>query len=156
MILLLAYLFVGRVFSGWAIGALTHTIPLYIAEISTAKIRGSLVSLQQLAITVGVSKTTSIKVKHLTNEIQLVAGCAWHSVLSYIRKCSLLEDWIANSTSYIGGTRCAPGVPYTGPLLGGKHTFDPYNDVPNGGCTGQTQASWRVPLGLQLFPALVC
>lgn len=32
---------------------------MYIAEISTANIRGSLISLQQLAIAVGVSETTS-------------------------------------------------------------------------------------------------
>jgi hypothetical protein len=65
-------------------------------------------------------------------------------------------DWLAYGTSHIGGTRCAPDVPYTGPLLNGSPTFDPYNDVPAGGCTGQTQASWRIPVGFQMLPALVC
>ncbi|OAX36576.1 general substrate transporter [Rhizopogon vinicolor AM-OR11-026] len=115
------YLFAGRAVAGYALGCLTHVIPMYIAEISTANIRGFLISLLQLAVTVGVSETT---------------------------------NWIADAMSLIGGTRCAPGVPYTGPLLKGSPTFDPYKDVPVGGCTGQTQASWRVPLGLQLFPAL--
>lgn len=64
-------------------------------------------------------------------------------------------DWIAYGTSHIGGTLCAPGTAYTGALLNGKATFDPYTDVPAGGCTGQTQASWRVPIGMQMFPALV-
>jgi len=63
---LLAHLFAGRAISGLAIGGLTHTIPMYIAEISTANIRGSLLSLQQLAITVGVSETTSTEVRYLT------------------------------------------------------------------------------------------
>ncbi|OJA19627.1 hypothetical protein AZE42_03853 [Rhizopogon vesiculosus] len=93
---------------------------MYLAEISSANIRGSLVSLQQLAITLGI----------------------------------LVSYWIAYDTSHIGGTRCAPEIPYSGPLLNGSPTFDPYNDVPVGGCTGQTEASWRVPVGFQLFPAL--
>ncbi|KAG1862753.1 D-xylose-proton symporter [Suillus subalutaceus] len=114
------YLFAGRAVAGLAIGSLTHVVPMYLAEISSAKIRGSLVSLQQLAITFGI----------------------------------LVSYWIAYGTSHIGGTRCAPDIPYTGALLNGRPTFDPYTDVPPGGCTGQTQASWRVPLAFQIFPAL--
>jgi hypothetical protein len=41
---------------------------MYIAEISSANIRGSLVSLQQLAITFGVSETTSTEVVHLMSQ----------------------------------------------------------------------------------------
>ncbi|KAN0091350.1 Sugar transporter domain containing protein [Tylopilus felleus] len=111
------YLFGGRAVAGLAVGALTHVVPMYLAEISTANVRGSLVALQQLSITLGV-------------------------------------NWLAYGTSHIGGTRCAPGVPYTGPLLNGSPTFDPYTDVPAGGCTGQKQASWRVPIGFQMLPAL--
>ncbi|KAG2079388.1 uncharacterized protein F5147DRAFT_785111 [Suillus discolor] len=48
---------------------------------------------------------------------------------------SLLEDWLAYGTSHIGGTRCAPQISYTGALLNGRPTFDPYTDVPPGGCT---------------------
>ncbi|KAG8214110.1 general substrate transporter [Butyriboletus roseoflavus] len=114
------YLFGGRAVAGLAVGALTHVVPMYLAEISSANVRGSLVSLQQLSITIGI----------------------------------LVSYWLAYGTSHIGGTRCAPGVPYTGPLLNGSPTFSPYTDVPPGGCTGQTQASWRVPIGFQMFPAL--
>ncbi|KAI6166041.1 general substrate transporter [Pisolithus thermaeus] len=115
------HLFIGRAIAGLAVGALTHVVPMYLAEISSANIRGALVALQQLSITLGI----------------------------------LISYWIAYGTSHIGGTRCAPGVPYTGPLLNGSPTFDPYTDVPAGGCTGQKQASWRVPIGIQLFPALL-
>ncbi|KAG1870236.1 general substrate transporter [Suillus subalutaceus] len=111
-----AYLFAGRTVAGLAIGSLTHVVPMYLAEISSAKIRGSLISLQQLAITFGV-------------------------------------NWIAYGTSRIGGTRCAPGIPYTGVLPNGMLAFNPYTDAP-GGCTGQTQASWRVPFAFQILPAL--
>ncbi|KAF9227144.1 general substrate transporter [Gyrodon lividus] len=110
------YLFCGRAISGFSIGVLTHAIPMYLAEISSVNIRGSLVALQQLSITFGV-------------------------------------NWLAYGTSHIGGTRCAPDLPYTGPLLNGSPTFDPYNDVPPGGCTGQSQASWRIPIGFQIVPA---
>lgn len=49
-----AYLFVGRFIAGVSVGALTHVVPMYIAEISSPNIRGSLVALQQLAITLGI------------------------------------------------------------------------------------------------------
>ncbi|KAH7888933.1 general substrate transporter [Phlebopus sp. FC_14] len=114
------YLFAGRAVAGLSVGALTHVVPMYLAEISSANIRGSLVALQQFAITLGI----------------------------------LVSYWIAYGTSHIGGTRCAPDVPYTGPLLNGSPTFNPYTDVPPGGCTGQTEAAWRVPVGFQMFPAL--
>ncbi|KAL4073794.1 D-xylose-proton symporter [Scleroderma citrinum] len=115
------HLFIGRAIAGLSVGALTHVVPMYLAEISSANIRGALVALQQLSITFGI----------------------------------LVSYWIAYGTSHIGGTRCAPDVPYTGPLLNGSPTFDPYTDVPAGGCTGQVEASWRIPVGIQMFPALL-
>ncbi|KAJ8292870.1 Quinate permease [Rhodotorula toruloides] len=68
----------------------------------------------------------------------------------------LLSYWIAYGTSHIGGTRCAPGVPYTGPIgADGNPTFDAYHDVPAGGCTGQNASSWRIPIALQILPAIL-
>lgn len=64
-------------------------------------------------------------------------------------------DWIAYGTSHIGGIRCAPDVPYTGPISNGEATFDAYNDVPAGGCTGQSEAAWRIPVGLQILPGII-
>jgi len=45
---------VGRIIIGLAIGVASFTVPLYISEISPKKIRGALVSLNQLAITIGI------------------------------------------------------------------------------------------------------
>ncbi|KAI5980448.1 hypothetical protein EDD15DRAFT_2448942 [Pisolithus albus] len=75
-----------------------------------------------------------VKSELLTTEISLVE--------------ILISYWIAYGTSRIGGTRCAPlaGVPYTGPLLSGSPTFDPYTNVPAEG--GLVESS-------QLFPALL-
>jgi len=48
------YIFAGRFIAGWAIGMLSHVVPMYQSEISPPEIRGSLVSLQQFSITVGI------------------------------------------------------------------------------------------------------
>ncbi|MCD4783870.1 MAG: sugar porter family MFS transporter [Candidatus Eremiobacteraeota bacterium] len=48
------WLIAGRVIIGLAIGVASFTVPLYISEISPPKIRGALVSLNQLAITIGI------------------------------------------------------------------------------------------------------
>jgi MFS transporter, SP family, galactose:H+ symporter len=49
-----AWLAAGRVVVGMAIGIASFTAPLYISEISPAPIRGKLVSLNQLMITIGI------------------------------------------------------------------------------------------------------
>jgi sugar porter (SP) family MFS transporter len=48
------WLIAGRVVVGVAIGIASFAVPLYISEISPARIRGSLVSLNQLMITIGI------------------------------------------------------------------------------------------------------
>lgn len=66
----------------------------------------------------------------------------------------LVSYWINYGTNYIGGARCAPNIPYTGGTASSP-TFNPYQDVPAGGCTGQSEASWRLPLAIQIVPALI-
>ena len=44
----------GRAVSGLSIGVLSTVVPLYIAEVSPASLRGTLVTLQQLGITFGI------------------------------------------------------------------------------------------------------
>ena len=48
-----AMLFAGRIVGSIGIGRFSMVIPLYQAEIAPPKLRGSLVSLQQLSITTG-------------------------------------------------------------------------------------------------------
>ncbi|KAI7867718.1 general substrate transporter [Spinellus fusiger] len=48
------YLFGGRFVTGIALGGLSMLVPLYQSEIAPPEIRGSLVSLQQLAVTFGI------------------------------------------------------------------------------------------------------
>jgi sugar porter (SP) family MFS transporter len=48
------WLVVGRILVGLAIGVCSYTAPLYISEISPARNRGALVSMNQLLITVGI------------------------------------------------------------------------------------------------------
>ncbi|NGX28145.1 MAG: putative metabolite transport protein CsbC [Candidatus Anoxychlamydiales bacterium] len=47
-------LFIGRIILGLAIGVVSLAVPLYIAEMSDPTHRGALVSLNQLAITIGI------------------------------------------------------------------------------------------------------
>lgn len=47
-------LYIGRLIVGVAIGIASYTAPLYISEVSPAEYRGMLVSLNQLAITLGI------------------------------------------------------------------------------------------------------
>ncbi len=47
-------LIIGRIVVGIAIGIASETTPLYISEVAPPKMRGSLVSLNQLAITIGI------------------------------------------------------------------------------------------------------
>jgi len=67
--------------AGISVGALTHIVPMYIAEIAPASIRGSLVALQQLAITLGVSKQARfIKAETLINplsNLQILFSCTF-------------------------------------------------------------------------------
>ncbi|KAL5358145.1 general substrate transporter [Aspergillus floccosus] len=110
----------GRAIAGLAVGQLTMVVPLYISEVSIPEIRGGLVVLQQLSITIGI----------------------------------LISYWIDYGANYIGGPRCAPHTPYTGGTPTAP-SFDPYHDVPPGGCTAQSEASWRLPLAIQIVPAIV-
>lgn len=48
------FILFGRLFIGLAIGIGSYTAPLYIAEVSPYELRGGLVSLNQLAITIGI------------------------------------------------------------------------------------------------------
>ncbi|HLW81485.1 MAG TPA: sugar porter family MFS transporter [Candidatus Acidoferrales bacterium] len=48
------WLAIGRVVVGVAIGVASFTAPLYISEVSPARVRGKLVSLNQLMITIGI------------------------------------------------------------------------------------------------------
>ena len=47
-------IFVGRFIAGLAIGMLSMVVPLYLSELAPPNLRGQLVALQQLAITVGI------------------------------------------------------------------------------------------------------
>ncbi|KAK2595639.1 hypothetical protein QQS21_006610 [Conoideocrella luteorostrata] len=66
----------------------------------------------------------------------------------------LVSYWLEYGTQYIGGTRCSPDIPYTGGTPSNRE-FDPRRDVGLNGCTGQSEAAWRVPFALQIAPALI-
>ncbi len=63
-----SWLILGRILVGIAIGMASITAPLYISEVAPAKVRGSLVSLNQLAITIGI--VVSYLVDYSLSDIQ--------------------------------------------------------------------------------------
>ncbi|KAJ6157515.1 hypothetical protein N7470_005107 [Penicillium chermesinum] len=103
----------GRAIAGLAVGQLTMVVPLYISEVSIPEIRGGLVVLQQLSVTIGI----------------------------------LVSYWIDYGTNYIGGTRCAPGIPYTGGTPASP-SFNPYTDVP----IGDIAPAIILGIGMLFFP----
>ncbi|KAL5525502.1 hypothetical protein ACEPAG_6838 [Sanghuangporus baumii] len=85
-------IFAGRFVTGLGVGSLSMAVPLYNAELAPPEVRGSLIALQQLAITFGI----------------------------------MVSFWIDYGTNFIGGS---------GPT--------------------QHEAAWRIPLALQLVPAII-
>jgi sugar porter (SP) family MFS transporter len=67
-------LIVGRIICGVAIGSTSVTVPLYISEIAPARYRGMLVSINQLAITIGILASFTIG-SHIVSH-----GYGWHSM----------------------------------------------------------------------------
>ncbi|KAJ9063871.1 hypothetical protein DSO57_1036421 [Entomophthora muscae] len=48
-------LYIGRLVGGLGVGHLSMTVPMYLSEISPPEVRGRLVSLQQMSVTLGVA-----------------------------------------------------------------------------------------------------
>lgn len=63
----------------------------------------------------------------------------------------MISYWLCYGTSFIGGQSCNAEQE----AQFGSSTFNPYTDVPAGGCTGQTALAWRLPLCLQCLPAIM-
>ncbi|KAJ7491114.1 hexose transport-related protein [Mycena latifolia] len=75
-----AWMFVGRFFIGWAVGSLSAAVPLYNSEISPPELRGTIVSIQQLAIVTGIC--ISFWVGYGTNFISETNSASWRVCLA--------------------------------------------------------------------------
>ncbi|XP_051140419.1 sugar transporter ERD6-like 6 isoform X5 [Andrographis paniculata] len=49
-----SFLFMGRLLEGFGVGIISYTVPVYIAEIAPQNLRGSLGSVNQLSVTIGI------------------------------------------------------------------------------------------------------
>ncbi|KAJ6497107.1 hexose transport-related protein [Mycena vitilis] len=74
------WMFVGRFFIGWAVGSLSAAVPLYNSEISPPELRGTIVSIQQLAIVTGIC--ISFWVGYGTNFISETNSASWRVCLA--------------------------------------------------------------------------
>ncbi|MEM1058291.1 MAG: sugar porter family MFS transporter [Verrucomicrobiota bacterium] len=79
------WLIAGRVFLGLAIGVASCVAPLYISEMAPPQIRGGLVSLNQLMITIGIvfSYAVDYGFSVLEENGTLTAGQAWGWMLGF-------------------------------------------------------------------------
>ncbi|KAJ6500694.1 hexose transport-related protein [Mycena sanguinolenta] len=75
-----AFMFVGRFFIGLAVGSLSAAVPLYNSEISPPELRGTIVSIQQLAIVTGIC--ISFWVGYGTNFISETNSASWRVCLA--------------------------------------------------------------------------
>ena len=127
------YLFCGRIIAGIAVGQVSHVVPLYLAEVSPAQFRRALVSCLQL----GISEPKKSLLRTL---------------LTFHLACGIMVAyWLCYGTSFIGGQACNA----TQRAQFGGSSFNPYKDVPAGGCDGQKAMAWRLPLCPQCVPALI-
>lgn len=83
------WLIIGRVIVGFAIGISSFTVPLYIAELAPAQYRGALVSLNQLALTIGILISYFVDVFFARE-----AAWRWMFVLGVIPAIALLIGMI--------------------------------------------------------------
>ncbi|PIA55756.1 hypothetical protein AQUCO_00700225v1 [Aquilegia coerulea] len=49
-----SFLYMGRLLEGFGVGVISYTVPVYIAEIAPPSMRGSLGSVNQLSVTIGI------------------------------------------------------------------------------------------------------
>lgn len=63
----------------------------------------------------------------------------------------MVSYWLCYGTSFIGGQSCNADST----TQFGSTTFNPYIDIPAGGCTGQKALAWRLPLALQTVPSVL-
>ncbi len=71
-------LILSRVLLGLAVGVASYTAPLYLSEIAPEKIRGSMISMYQLMITIGISALSFRYRLQLHRCMALDARCDYH------------------------------------------------------------------------------
>ncbi|ORY53992.1 hexose transport-related protein [Leucosporidium creatinivorum] len=106
-----AWFFGGRFLIGWAVGGLSAAIPLYNSEISPPELRGTIVSIQQLAIVTGIM--ISFWIGYGTNYISETNSASW-------RVCLAIQGVPALLLCFL----CVFYLPYTPRWLAGEGRFD--------------------------------
>ncbi|KAL0577254.1 hypothetical protein V5O48_004742 [Marasmius crinis-equi] len=93
-----AWMFVGRFFIGWAVGSLSAVVPLYNSEIAPPELRGTIVSIQQLAIVTGIC--ISFWVGYGTNFISDTNSISWRLCLALQGVPALLLAFLTLTLPY--------------------------------------------------------
>ncbi|ORY80774.1 hexose transport-related protein [Leucosporidium creatinivorum] len=105
------WFFSGRFFIGAGVGALSASIPLYNSEIAPPQLRGTIVSIQQMAIVSGIM--ISFWLGYGTNYISNTNSVSW-------RLCLAIQGVPALLLCFL----CVFYLPYTPRWLAGQGRFD--------------------------------
>jgi len=90
-------LLIGRIFCGFGVGTGLAIDPLYISEMSPARYRGSLVSLSEMSINIGITFgfffdwIFSFLPVHLAWRMMLAMGCVIPVIMMYLSYCLMSE-----------------------------------------------------------------
>jgi MFS family permease len=104
-----SYILGGRFITGLGVGSLSMIVPLYNAELSPPEVRGSMVALQQLAITFGIMVRSFIYLLFL-NWFHLLATRRFHtgSHMGPISLEELVQDRAKQLGSFPSQSRLCP------------------------------------------------
>ncbi|STJ09524.1 galactose-proton symporter [Escherichia coli] len=102
-------LILSRVLLGLAVGVASYTAPLYLSEIAPEKIRGSMISMYQLMITIGIlGAYLSDTAFSLHRCMALDAGCDYHPAILLLIGVFFLPDsprWFAAKRRFVDAER---------------------------------------------------
>jgi SP family galactose:H+ symporter-like MFS transporter len=145
------WLIVGRVIVGIAIGVASFAAPLYISEVSPANVRGKLVSLNQLAITVGivVSYLAGYALSGIRGWRWMFALAAIPSVMLAIGMLTMPESprWLVSHNFINKATLALKRI------RGSEKVSDELGEIQNS--LAQQSGSWPELFGSSVKPALL-
>eukprot|EP00898_Chlorokybus_atmophyticus_P006555 jgi/Chlat1/6900/Chrsp52S06583 len=131
-------LFIGRLLTGFGVGVVSLTVPVYIAETAPTKLRGTLGAMNQLAITTGIAVVYSIGIVTHWRQLAILGAVP--------AACLLLGMLIIPETPRWLATHGDPDKALSSLTWLRGHSADittELHDIQNGGPPTQARASFR-------------
>ncbi|MBA0788825.1 hypothetical protein Gotri_025351, partial [Gossypium trilobum] len=109
-----SFLFMGRLLEGFGVGIISYTVPVYIAEIAPQNMRGSLGSVNQLSVTIGIMLAYLLGL--FTNWRVLAVLGMWPTICKRNIAMSNIDTWAVLHTriSSMAGMKLAIAIAQMG------------------------------------------